>query len=74
MTHPSTLDHSPQNLRRLSEACREAAEAPWCDFDDMQDAANALLDWAMLREGVNLIGLDGVEYPLPITLKESSDG
>lgn len=62
--HPSTLDHSPDELIRLAMACLDASHQ--CRFDDLQSAANALLDWAHIRSGGKLFDLDGVEYPLEI--------
>jgi len=63
--HPSILDHSPSTLRRVAAVCREASHDLGGSFDDLQDAANLLDDWASIREGVKLIDLAGVEYPLP---------
>ena len=63
--HPSTLDHSPDTLIRLAEACRDASHEG-DKFDELQEAANALQDWASLRLGDNLVGLEGERYPLPI--------
>lgn len=65
---PCILDHSPDTLRRIADRCVDAShEMPegegW--FDDLQDAANLLTDWAAIREGDDLVGLDGTRYPLP---------
>ena len=64
--HPSTLNHSPEALRRVASRCEEASHDLDELFDDLQDAANLLTDWALLREGYKLVGLDGTEYPLPV--------
>ena len=62
--HPHTLDHSPETLRRLSSLARELSHNDTIDhFDDLQDIANLLLDWAALRDGMALIDIQGKTYP-----------
>lgn len=70
--HPSSLDHSPGTLRRIAEACEYASHDPRkADFDNLQTAANLLSDWASLREGNRLVGLDGTQYPLDMAKSDN---
>ncbi len=52
--HASTLDHSAETLWRLSELLRELSQDVSGHFDDLQDAANLLGDWASVKEGWTL--------------------
>lgn len=62
--HPSSGDHTPDFIMQLAEEVRELSHEVDGSFDDLQDAANLLTDFASLWRGHKLVTLDGAETSL----------
>lgn len=53
--HPRTLDHTPGHIREIAQIVEDMSQ--WemmdgTDFDNLQNAANLLNDWADTKSGI----------------------